>query len=294
MHHVQCPIPALGSHGYLENSPADYCFIVFLMVHRWPVQGCRISRWPKLTLAGTTSRHLPVAWFMMDSFCGGAHVALTLSISSRTVSNDLGAWIFSLERNTTSSASRWSPCRSWWAEGSCWAGRRPRSECLPPCFPEDPGRAVPLWCNVPAAANHKNSVRHRLWDERIFLKLALVSHLNIKATWGSVFPEAPSNTGQFKSGLTGWGGDADQLRASTQRVQHRHFCPDSTTASSEESVQPAQLHIPELLNELCVLMEESDTSFFFKSLPGVQTHGRGAGWPCGSLLSPDLYTGGSL
>lgn len=41
-------------------------------------------------------------------------------------------------------------------------------------------------------------------------------------------------------------------------------------------------------------MEESDPAFFFKSLPGVPIRGRGAGWPCGSLLSRDPYTGGSL
>lgn len=33
--------------GTVKNWPVNYCFIVFLMVHLWPEQGCTTSKWPK-------------------------------------------------------------------------------------------------------------------------------------------------------------------------------------------------------------------------------------------------------
>lgn len=66
-------------------------------------------------------------------------------------------YFISPEWNATSSASHWSPCHSWGAEGSCWSDRPPHSECPPRCYPEGPGTADPLWCNVLTEGNHTHS-----------------------------------------------------------------------------------------------------------------------------------------
>lgn len=105
-------------------------------------------------------------------------------------------------RNAMSSASRWSPCHSWGAAGSCWSDHPPRSECPPRCFPEDPGRAVPLWCNVPAEGKHKDgthaTVRRGSWSFHIVSAVKFstrdIIFLITKLLWDSAWPYSTTTT----------------------------------------------------------------------------------------------------